>query len=82
MLERRKQLRHRTYLGALVSLSSKLGGMDCLVRNLSDDGAMIEFDERRVLPRRFELRIHDRQQRFRAVMIWRENQRAGLLFSR
>ena len=82
MLERRKQFRHRTYLGALVFLGSKLGGMDCLVRNFSDDGAMIEFDERRILPQRFELRIRNRQERFRAVMIWRGNQRAGVLFSR
>jgi len=82
MPERRKQFRHRTYLGALVSLGSKLGCMDCLVRNLSDDGAMIEFDERRVLPQRFELKIRNGQERFRGVVIWRENQRAGVLFSR
>ena len=82
VLERRKRFRHRTYLGALVSLGSKLGSMDCLVRNLSDDGAMIEFDERRILPQRFELRIRNRQERFRAVIIWRETQKAGVLFSR
>ena len=82
MLERRRQFRHRTYLGALVSLGSKLGFMDCVVRNLSVDGAMIEFDKRRVLPQRFELKIRNGQERFRGVVIWRENQRAGVLFSR
>jgi PilZ domain len=82
MIERRTSFRQRTYLGASISSGPKRGAMDCLVRNLSVDGALIEFDDRRVLPQHFEVKIRNRQRRFRAVMIWRQNQRAGVLFSR
>jgi PilZ domain len=81
MNERRKQLRSRTLLGGVISFNRRRSTLDCSVRNLSDAGARIEFDNTALLPDTFDLTIGRKETTFRASMIWRTQTAAGVQFT-
>lgn len=80
MAERRQSGRHRSFLRGLVSFDSKHGALDCIIRDLSDDGARIVFSESVALPESLELRIPQKQQTLRARVSWRHGDEVGLDF--
>ena len=80
MQERRKNNRHRTYLGGRISFNRHCSTMDCLVRNLSPDGAKVTFVNTVLVPKEFDLTITQRAQTLRARMIWRQCGEAGVVF--
>lgn len=80
MLERRKTTRTRSYLGGRMSFHHRSCRMDCLVRNVSEAGALLVFSETGTVPDRFEVTIARKQRTFPARMIWRRGDRAGVSF--
>ena len=50
MEERRRYQRLRTYLGARAVFNRRASTVDCLIRNLSEDGARIDFAEGVAIP--------------------------------
>lgn len=55
--ERRGHIRHKVFKGGTISFNNGYGAIECIVRNLSDDGALLTFGETTGVPNRFALRI-------------------------
>ena len=79
MLERRKSIRGKTFLGGSIAFQQRSSTMDCLVRNLSPEGAKLSFNVPAV-PGEFELTINQRDRSFRARTIWQRGEEAGVAF--
>ena len=54
--------------------------MDCQVRNLSTGGAKVTFSNTAAVPDQFDLKIAPKERSFRARMIWRTPNEAGVSF--
>ena len=80
MQERRKLNRGRTYLGGRIVFNNRSSTLDCLVRNLSQDGAKIVFADGVAVPAEFDVMIHKRDESRRARVIWRDATQAGVVF--
>jgi hypothetical protein len=78
MKEQRRSERRRTYLAGRIVFNQRSSTMDCLVRNLSRNGAMLEFSES-VIPRHeIDLCILSRAESLRARIVWRNGGRIGV----
>ena len=76
--EQRRSDRRRTYLVGRVVFNGRSSTMDCLVRNLSRNGAMLEFSGP-VIPRHeVDLCIFSRAESLRARVGWCNGVRAGV----
>ncbi|HEY7229240.1 MAG TPA: PilZ domain-containing protein [Pseudolabrys sp.] len=80
MVERRKTARARTLLGGVIAFNKRASTMDCQVRNLSPAGAKVTFVNTAVVPDQFDLTIARKERSFRARMIWRTPNEAGVSF--
>jgi PilZ domain len=80
MLDRRKFHRDRTYLGGRIAFNNRCSTFDCLVRNLSQDGARIVFSNTAIVPSVFDVTIHRKGESRRARVVWRDETQAGILF--
>ena len=80
MQEHRKSHRSRTYLGGRIAFDRRFSTMDCLVRNLSANVARVVFTNMVTVPDELELTITHKARTFRARMVWRQHEEAGLVF--
>lgn len=80
MFERRGIHRLRTYLGAKISFNASYCVIDCLVRDLSLNGAKLSLYGTAVLPDRFNLIVPKNGWELRAEIIWRAADRVGVAF--
>lgn len=78
--ERRQTPRLRALLGARACYNQKRATLDCVVRNISEGGALIVVPETVLLPPDFELAIAQRQRCYQAHMRWRSGTRIGVSF--
>jgi hypothetical protein len=78
MSERRKELRSRTLLGGVIAFNESRSTLECSVRNLSEQGARIEFTSSALLPDRFDMTVGRKQTTFRASTVWRTQAAAGV----
>jgi hypothetical protein len=78
--ERRRFSRGKTYLGGRIAFNHRWSTLDCLVRNLSQDGARIAFAAAAPIPGEFEVTIHGKGENRCAHMIWRDERQAGIQF--
>lgn len=79
MLERRKQQRRKTYLGGQTVYQRRYCVIDCLVRNLSQDGArLVLADGEWILPSEFDLLIPHRTDSRPARIVWRKQADVGV----
>ena len=81
MTERRKATRTRSLLGAVIAFNSRASTMDCQVRNISASGAKVTFTNTAVVPDQFDLTIGRKDRSFRARMVWRNPNEAGVVFT-
>jgi hypothetical protein len=79
MIDRRQFDRRKTYLGGTIVFNSKSSTINCLVRNLSASGAMIELDWFSHPPATFYFETGKRTHL--AKIAWRTAREAGLLFA-
>lgn len=79
--ERRKTPRLRTLLGARASFNQQNTTLDCVVRNLSDHGALLVISDAVALPAAFDLEIPHRKRSYNAMVRWRSGDRVGLAFA-
>lgn len=77
MQDRRNNRRQRTYLAGRIAFNSRASTLDCLIRNLSRDGAMLEFAGPIVPPHETDLCILSRGESRRARLIWWDVHRVG-----
>jgi hypothetical protein len=80
MVERRKSVRLRTYLGGVIGFNKRASTMDCHVSNLSPAGARVAFTNTATVPDEFDLTIGRKDRSFRARMVWRGLNEAGVAF--
>ena len=80
MVERRKAVRSRTFLGGLIAFNRRKSSMDCCVRNFSPIGAKVTFTNTTVVPDQFDLTIAHKERSFRGRMAWRNANEAGVTF--
>jgi hypothetical protein len=80
MQDRRKAIRTRTYFGGQIAFNQQASVMDCLIRNISAAGARLVFTETRSVPQEFDLSVHKHERSYRAKVIWRRADEAGVAF--
>ena len=81
MLERRQYPRNRVYYGGMVAFNARNSTLDCVVRNFSQRGAKIEFENSAILPDRVDFEVVRKGLSCRARLAWRDHNMAGLVFS-
>ena len=80
MLDRRQSPRDKVLYGGVAEVNERGSTMDCVVRNVSDAGACVEFDQAARFPDEMKLVIPRKGRSFLAKMIWRQANRVGLAF--
>jgi hypothetical protein len=80
MLDRRQSVRDRVILGSVASINERGSTMDCVVRNMSEGGLCVEFDQTAKLPDEMRVTITQKDCSFFARMMWRQAGRVGLAF--
>ena len=81
MLDRRQHSRNRVYYGGKVAFNARNSTLACVVRNFSQRGAKIEFENSAMFPDRVDFEIERRGLSCRAHLVWRDRNAAGLMFS-
>ena len=79
-LERRRERRSRTVLGARAVFNERFSTMDCRVRDISASGAQLRFGGPPLVPRWFELLLVERGERRRVERIWTSGRDMGVAF--
>jgi hypothetical protein len=82
MDERRHTPRHRTFLQGRVYYNNRRQSADCIIRELTDDGARLSFTDPVALPHAFELHIPNRDQTIRVEIAWNHGTDVGVSFGR
>lgn len=80
MEERRKIPRSRTYLTGRLAFNRKASTVDCVVRNLTEQGARIAFSRSNPTPADIEFCVPSRTAYRPARLVWRSETEAGLMF--
>ena len=81
MQDRRKCQRRRTYLCGRIAFNTRTSTTDCLIRNLSPRGALLEFPGGMVPPFEIDLCILSRGESRRAHLVWSNTRQAGFRLS-
>ncbi|MEM7289700.1 MAG: PilZ domain-containing protein [Pseudomonadota bacterium] len=79
LIEKRKAHRRRVLKSGTLQFNNGYGAFDCKVRNLTEDGAMIEMGETLGIPSNFVFRIDNELVRT-ANIVWRSKSKMGLRF--
>jgi hypothetical protein len=80
MAERRHSTRQKSFLRGCVYFNKRRGAVDCLIRDISDEGARIIFSDTVNVPDVVELYIPQKEQTVRARVQWRHGDEIGLAF--
>jgi len=81
MLDRRQSARNKVMYGGVAKIDDDATTRDCVVRNISDHGATIEFSNVVRLPKeQLSLRIARKGRSFLAKVIWWRDNFVGVAF--
>jgi len=80
MIERRQSARARVIYGGVLAYNRRQSTIECVIRNFSEDGAKVEFDNPAALPDVIDLLIAKKDRAFTAKIVWRQANQAGLAF--
>jgi PilZ domain len=82
MLDRRQTVRDKVIYGGVAEVDEHGAARDCVVRNISENGASIEFSNVVRLPKKqMSLTIARKGRSFLAKVIWWRDNFVGLAFS-
>jgi hypothetical protein len=82
MLERRQSARDKVIYGGVAEIGEQGATRDCIVRNISENGASIEFSNVVKLPKeKMSLTIARKGRSFLAKVIWWRDNFVGVAFS-
>ena len=79
MLENRREPRLRTLKTATISLKSD-ATLSCVVRNVSSEGAALEFGNPFGVSDRFTLRLESGDIQHECQVVWRRHNKVGVRF--
>jgi hypothetical protein len=77
---RRRAQRVRALKQGKIVFNNGYGAFDCVIRNLSDRGAMLALSETATIPSHFELRLDAPRPVRQCVVRWRTHDRIGVEF--
>jgi len=80
MAERRHTQRHKSFLRGSVHFDKRRGAIDCLIRDISEEGARIIFSSAVNVPDVVEFYIPHKEETIRARVKWRRGDEVGLAF--
>jgi len=81
MLDRRESVRDKVMYGGVAEIGERGATRDCIVRNISDRGATLEFSNVVTLPKeQMSLRIARKGRSFLARVIWWRDNFVGVAF--
>jgi hypothetical protein len=82
MLDRRQNAREKVIYGGVAEVDERGATKDCVVRNISEKGARIEFNNAVKLPKeQISLTIARKGRSFLAKIIWWRDNFVGVAFS-
>jgi PilZ domain len=82
MLDRRQSAREKVIYGGVAEIGERGATRDCVVRNISDKGASLEFSNVVKLPQeQMSLRIARKGRSFLAKVVWWRDNFVGVAFS-
>ena len=82
MQDRRESARDKVIYGGVADIGENGASRECIVRNISDKGASVEFSDIVDLPReQMSLRIARKGRSFLAKVVWWRDNFVGLAFS-
>jgi len=82
MLERRKKARDKVIYAGIAHADDSVQSTNCVVRNLSDNGARLEFERNVPMPREpIRLTIARKGRSFLARIIWWRDNFVGVAFA-
>ena len=82
MLDRRQSARDKVIYGGVAEIDERGGSRDCVVRNISENGANVEFNNVVRLPKeKMSLTIARMGRSFLARVIWWRDNFVGVAFS-
>ncbi|MCB2113600.1 MAG: PilZ domain-containing protein [Parvularculaceae bacterium] len=79
--ERRGSVRQPTFKAGEVILPDA-GALDCIIRNVSENGCLIKIENAGALPDKISIRIDRDKPPRQAEIIWRSSTLAGAMFIR
>ena len=81
MQDRRETVRDKVMYGGVAEIGDRGTTRECIVRNISDNGANIEFSDEYELPKeQLSLRIARKGRSFMARVIWWRDNFVGVAF--
>lgn len=78
MIEKRSEPRRRVFKGGLISFGG--AGIDCTVRNLSQNGAALDVASIAGIPKSFKLAIEADHFLRPCRLVWNSDRRIGVAF--
>ena len=81
MSDRRRQYRNRVYYSGLIAFNDRKSTVTCVVRNFTQFGAMVEFENPAIVPDWINFEIQRKGLAHLARLAWCDGNRAGLVFS-
>ncbi len=78
--EKRDEHRRRVLKGGTLQFNNGYASYGCTVRNLTQNGAMVEMGETTGIPSAFDFKM-DGLEPTQATIVWRNAKRIGLRFS-
>jgi hypothetical protein len=82
MLDRRQSARDKVIYGAVADIDEPGGSRECVVRNISETGAHLEFSHPVKLPKeKMSLTIARKGRSFFAKVVWWRDNFVGIAFS-
>jgi hypothetical protein len=79
--QRRRVVRQKSFLRGCIYFNSRRASVDCLIRDISPQGARILISSSVNIPDTVELHIPQKAQTLRARVEWRNNEDIGLVFT-
>lgn len=80
MAERRRSTRQKSFLRGRLYFNNRRSAVDCLIRDISRQGARVLFSDAVSVPDFIELYIPQKEQTVRAHVQWRHGEELGLVF--
>lgn len=81
MEERRRHPRLRSLIGGSATFNNGHSTMECMLRNISQSGALLACSSNGVLPCVFDLFLPTKNRRLRMRIVWRDADRVGAVMA-
>ena len=81
MSERRSGTRQKSFLRGRIYFNNRRSSVDCLIRDISAEGARLVFSDAITVPDIVDIYIPQKEQTLRAHVHWRHGQELGVTFA-